>query len=114
MPGGVGSGENPQGGDGSAPVRGSRTAPARELLLANHEFPGEYVIKAFGPADASFREGVGRAVRATVGDRCVFSERTTRAGKTVCVTAELQVESVDEVISIYELLHELETLKLIL
>ncbi len=95
-------------------VEGSRSAPARELLLANHDFPGEYLIKAFGPARGGFRQDVEKAVGAVVGQRVAYSERVTRSGGRVCVTACLQVETVDEVVLVYERLHALEELKLIL
>jgi len=88
----------------------TRQAPARELLEANHEFPGSYMIKAFGPTTESFRAGV----EAAVGARAKLRERVGKKGKSVCITAELQVESVDEVISAYERLHAVTELKMIL
>ena len=38
-------------------MAGSKRAPDRELLLAQHTFPGEYVIKAFGPNEPVFVDG---------------------------------------------------------
>jgi putative lipoic acid-binding regulatory protein len=89
----------------------TRTAPDRELLLARHEFPGEYVIKAFGPGDDEFRAQV-QAAAAPV--RFSSSERATRSGRRICVTLTLQVETVDEVIEVYGRLHLVRTLQLIL
>lgn len=92
----------------------TRRAPARELLEANHSFPGEYIIKAFGPAQAEFREAVGHAARKAVGTRVVFRERLSSKGNSLCITLELTAEHVDEVISTYERLHDVPGLKLIL
>ncbi len=86
-------------------------APDRDLILAHHEFPGEYVIKAFGPGEDAFRAGV-RAAAATV----AFSatERSTRSGRRVCITLVLRADSVDDVLDVYERLHRLTGLQLIL
>ena len=92
----------------------SHHAPNRDLLLANHEFPGEYVVKAFGPNDEGFRRGVEAAVGKVMGPRVHYAERTTRSGGRLCITARLDAQSVDEVISVYEELHLVSQLKLIL
>ena len=89
-------------------------APARELLEANHQVPGSYVIKAFGPMTASFRAGVEEAARLAVGTRAQFSERVGSKGKSMCVTIELEAQTVDEVIATYERLHDVPELKMIL
>jgi putative lipoic acid-binding regulatory protein len=89
-------------------------APARELLEAAHSFPGEYLIKAFGPATDLFRAEIERAGRAAVGARLVLSERLGSKGNSICITLTLTAETVDEVILAYERLHDVEGLKMIL
>lgn len=92
-----------------------RTAPARELLLANHQFPGEYTVKAFGPNDEAFRRAIAAAARAVVGeDRTTVSERTSSKGGRVCITLDLNVETVDEVFDVYSRIHAVAELELIL
>jgi putative lipoic acid-binding regulatory protein len=94
---------------------GPRTAPARELLLANHAFPGEYTVKAFGPSTAGFREAIEAAAAAVIGQtRTRVSERTSRAGARVCITLDLNVETVDEVIDVYARIYQVSELKLVL
>lgn len=92
----------------------TRRAPARELLEANHQFPCEYIIKAFGPANAEFREGVGSAAQQAVGARVELSERLSSKGNSICITLTLSALTVDEVILAYERLHAVSSLKLIL
>lgn len=90
-------------------------APSRELLLANHAFPGEYIVKAFGPHTSAFREGVVSAAREVFGeDRAEVAERASRHGAKLCITLRLNAQSVDEVIDVYERIHRVETLALIL
>lgn len=89
----------------------SGRAPDRELLLSRHEFPGEYVIKVFGPGDSTFRDSVEAAV-AHLQSRS--SERATRSGRRICITLVLDASSVDQVVDAYERLHDIETLQLIL
>ena len=43
-----------------------RKAPSREAMLAVHQFPGEYVIKAFGPGHPDFHTAVVAAAHAEV------------------------------------------------
>jgi putative lipoic acid-binding regulatory protein len=92
----------------------TRRAPARELLEAVHRFPGPYTIKAFGPAHDEFRLAIGEAARLAVGARVEFSERVSSRGNSICITMELQVEHVGEVIETYERLHDVPSLRLIL
>lgn len=92
----------------------TKRAPARELLEASHDFPGEYMIKAFGPASAEFRAAVDQAAREAVGDRFTTRERVSSRGNSICVTLELHAHTVDEVVSAYERLHDVAELKLIL
>lgn len=91
------------------------TAPSRELLLANHRFPGSYVIKAFGPASDGFREGIAAAAVRVVGEtRASVAHRTSSRGGRVCVTLTVNAFTVDEVIDVYDRLHRVPGLMLIL
>jgi putative lipoic acid-binding regulatory protein len=90
-------------------------APSRDLLLANHSFPGEYVVKAFGPSSERFRLGVHSVARAVFGEeRAQVLERTSRGGGRVCITLTVNARSVDEVIEVYERIHDVDDLMLIL
>lgn len=90
-------------------------APSRELLLANHRFPGPYVVKAFGPASDDFRSAIVGAATEVVGEtRADVQQRTSTRGAKVCVTLTLNAFSVDEVIDVYERLHRVPQLQMIL
>ena len=89
-------------------------APARELIEANHEFPDEYLIKAFGPAEDAFRNAIDIAARSAVGARFVLRERISSKGNSICVTIVLQANDAGEVIRTYERLHDVPGLKMIL
>jgi putative lipoic acid-binding regulatory protein len=86
-------------------------APDRALILAGHRFPGEYVIKVFGPGDEDFRGAVAAAVG---GVHHAATERGTRSGRRICITLVLVAQTVDEVIGVYDRLHAVERLALIL
>jgi len=91
------------------------TAPSRELLLANHRFPGPYIIKAFGPASDQFREGIVTAATDVVGEaRASVQQRTSSRGSRVCVTLTVNAFTVDEVIDVYDRIHQVPDLMLIL
>jgi putative lipoic acid-binding regulatory protein len=91
------------------------TAPSRELLLANHRFPGPYIIKAFGPASTGFREGIAAAAAVVVGEaRASVAHRTSSRGGRVCVTLTVNAFTVDEVIDVYDRIHQVPELMLIL
>ncbi|MCB9707033.1 MAG: DUF493 domain-containing protein [Myxococcales bacterium] len=93
----------------------AQTAPSRELILANHEFPGEYMIKAFGPGGRGFYERVVACAHAVVdAERVAPSQRSTRSGAKICVTLTLHVERVEEIEAIYAEIHALDDLMLIL
>lgn len=90
-------------------------APNRELLLANHEFPGQYTIKAFGPATDAFREQIHDAATSVVGStRIQSSERVSKGGNSVAITLVLSVFEVDEVEAVYERLYDVAALRMIL
>lgn len=93
----------------------SRKAPHRDLLLKHHQFPGPYTIKAFGPGQGAFRQAVDEALaECGLTEAATLKERASSAGNRVCVTIELAAQSVDQVIELYEALHRIETLQLIL
>jgi putative lipoic acid-binding regulatory protein len=90
-------------------------APSRELLLANHDFPGEYVVKAFGPSSDRFRLHVRAVALAVFGEeRAQVLERTSSKGARVCITLLVNARSVDEVIEAYERIHDSPDLMLLL
>lgn len=92
-----------------------RRAPAREAILAAHRFPGAYVIKAFGPASEGFRGAVvEHAHAATSAARVTVQERTTPSGHRVCVTLTVHAETVEEVEDVYERLHGVPELMMLL
>lgn len=91
------------------------TAPSRELLLANHRFPGPYVIKAFGPASPDFCDGIAAAAALVVGEsRASVQHRTSTRGGKVCVTLTVNAFTVDEVIDVYARIHHVPDLRMIL
>ncbi len=92
-----------------------QTAPSRELLLANHEFPGVYVIKAFGQSSDAFRAGVIACATAVLPETHVeVSERSTKNGRQVCVTLSLTARTVEDVEAVYAGIYEVDGLRLIL
>ncbi len=92
-----------------------RKAPARDALLAVHQFPGEYVIKAFGPGGDEFQAAVVAAAHEEVHpERVAVATRVTNSGGRQCVTLTLHAHTVEEVEALYERLHKIETLQLIL
>jgi len=92
-----------------------KAAPDRDLLLQNHAFPGQYIIKAFGPAESSFETDAKRCASSVVGeDRVAAHTKFSSGGRRSCVTLTLQAQTVDDVISTYERLYELDSLLLIL
>lgn len=93
----------------------SSKAPDRDLLLAHHRFPGPYTIKAFGPGQSDFPDRVQNALQEAVILCAVeLRERKSAGGKRMCITIEMQAQAVDEVIRLYEALHRIESLQLIL
>lgn len=78
--------------------------PARELLESVHKFPGTFVFKAVGKADAEFAAAVISLVREALNLEFdpPFETRETPAGRHVAVTITPWVESSDDVLVIYE------------
>jgi len=95
-------------------MKGSKRAPDRDLLLARHSFPGEYVVKAFGPGRPEFAAAVEAVAVDVLGTRYVARTRMSRHGNKSCVTLELQADTVDEVIDVYDRLYTIESLLMIL
>jgi putative lipoic acid-binding regulatory protein len=84
------------------PEGASQSAPSRELLLASHAFPGEYIVKAFGPGTDEFRQAVHAVTAAIVGaQRLTSTERSSRSARRICITLVLDAQSVDDVIAVY-------------
>jgi len=92
-----------------------RKAPAREAILAVHQFPGEYVIKAFGPGTSDFHDAVVAAAHAEIpAERVQVQVRSTTSGARHCVTLTLRAETVEQVEGVYTRLYRVEQLFLIL
>lgn len=99
-----------------AKPQASARAPDRDLLERAHDFPCTYRIKAFGPSGAPFRSALLDAAGEVLGaDRVnVAGERSTRSGDRVCITLALEVENVDDIVGVYDRLHDVRGLSLIL
>lgn len=92
-----------------------RRAPSRAAILAVHEFPGEFVIKAFGPGTSDFNDAVVAAAHAEVApERVQVQVRSTASGARRCVTLTLMAENVEQVEGVYERLYRVEQLFMIL
>lgn len=92
-----------------------RKAPSREAILAVHQFPGEFVIKAFGPGTDAFHDAVVAAAHAEVApERVQVQVRVTASGARRCVTLTLAADTVEQVEAVYSRLFLLEQLLLIL
>jgi putative lipoic acid-binding regulatory protein len=92
-----------------------RRAPSREAILAVHQFPGEFVIKAFGPGTDDFHDAVVAAAHAEVGsERVQVQVRSTTSGTRRCVTLTLMAETIEQVEGVYGRLYLVEELFLIL
>jgi putative lipoic acid-binding regulatory protein len=88
---------------------------SRELLLANHRFPGEYIYKVFGPGTDAFRSDVHAAAAAAGGAEHVrSSERATRSASRICITLAIHVQTVDEVLALYRTLAEVDGVLMLL
>ncbi|MCA9720105.1 MAG: DUF493 family protein [Myxococcales bacterium] len=95
-----------------------RTAPSRDALLAVHDFPGEFIIKVFGPGpeQSDFNTRAAALAREVIRDeaRITTRERVTPSGAKVCVTLEMHVLTVEEVEQVYARLYTLRDLLMIL
>jgi putative lipoic acid-binding regulatory protein len=96
-------------------MTGPKRAPDRDLLLAQHRFPGEYIIKAFGPGTEAFTAAIRSCATDVVGqERARISERMSARGSRMCVSVTLHANTVDEVIGVYDRIHEVPDLMMIL
>ena len=91
-------------------------APSIELLTGTHEFPCIYQFKAIGSLRAGFEAGVVAAVSAEVGPSVTVehSVRTTPSGRHVAVTLHVNVQTPEQVRSIYARIKELDGLHYLL
>lgn len=101
---------------GDSHEEGSSRAPDRDLLQRSHAFPGTYRIKAFGPSGDTFRNALVSAAGEVLGAERVeiAGERSTRSGDRVCVTLALAVGNVDDIVGVYDRLHDVSGLTLLL
>jgi putative lipoic acid-binding regulatory protein len=79
-----------------------------ELLESNHLFPGTFQIKAIGQAEDDFEGRVVAAVQeelAVPGD-VDHSVRTTRGGRHIALTLDVNVQSAQQVLAIYARIRE--------
>jgi putative lipoic acid-binding regulatory protein len=90
--------------------------PSTDLLAGSHSFPGVYQFKAIGSADGDFPARVVEAVVAEVGspESVDYSVRETAGGRHVALTLNVNVESPEQVRSIYARVRDLEGLLLLL
>lgn len=87
--------------------------PPIELLESVHEFPGAYTVKAFGPHNQLFVDGVTSAVALhhAKGGGPEISARASSKGTYICVTAVVWVNSAEEVHRLYESVENVPGLK---
>jgi putative lipoic acid-binding regulatory protein len=90
--------------------------PPIELLDSVHEFPGEYTVKAFGPHNQLFVDGVTTAAALHHAKSGVpeISARASSKGTYICVTAVVWVSTADEVHRLYEAVQQVPGLKRVL
>ena len=90
-------------------------APSREAILGTHSFPGEFMIKAFGPNSQEFRQEIAAcAHRVVTSERVQISERSTKSGHKICITLTLEVHQVEEIEILYAQIHQVTHLQMIL
>jgi len=86
--------------------------PPRELLEETHEFPGPYLFKVIGKADAGFEARVVAVVRSVLALEVdpPFQVRAAVGGRHISVTIEPTVQSPDQVLELYRQLGTLDGL----
>ena len=89
--------------------------PSVELLESTHAFPGRYTIKAIGSADDDFEQRVVAAVSAHLAapSDLDYSVRATKGGRHVAVTLDMNVQTAEQVRSIYSEIHDVRGLNLL-
>ncbi|MFY9251984.1 MAG: DUF493 domain-containing protein [Fuerstiella sp.] len=90
--------------------------PSLEILENNHTFPGPYVFKVIGFADANFTGRVVASVRDELGIDIdpPYSLRSTSSGKHVAITLEPECSSPQKVLAIYSRLMGMDGLVMLL
>ncbi len=84
--------------------------PSIEILEQNHDFPCVFMFKAIGKAEDSFVGRVLGVFTQELGEAIEppFSIRTTSGGRHVCVTVQPEIASAIQVLTIYQNLHQLD------
>lgn len=90
--------------------------PPLELLEATHTFPGPYTFKVIGENENSFPQRVVEAALMAAGPSCdpTHTTRETESGKHIAVTLDVQAQTAETVIRIYEELVKLSGTVLVL
>jgi putative lipoic acid-binding regulatory protein len=112
----MGRASGPVALDRSVRVRAMDHIPSEELLSGSHSFPCVYQFKAIGSVSGDFQTRVVEAVVAEVESREAvgYSVRETPGGRHVALTLNVNVESPDQVRSIYARIRELDGLVFLL
>ena len=89
--------------------------PSLDLLESTHPFPGTYQIKAIGASTEDFPGRVVAAVQEELPapSDLDYSVRRTQAGRHVCVTLDITVQTADQVRAIYSRIQEIDGLTLL-
>jgi putative lipoic acid-binding regulatory protein len=90
--------------------------PSTDLLAGSHSFPCVYQFKAVGSVSGDFQARVIEAVVAEVEspESVDYSVRETPGGRHVALTLNVNVDSPEQVRSIYARIRDLEGLLLLL
>jgi len=89
--------------------------PSEELLESSHSFPGVYQIKVIGIASNEFERRVVTTVVDTLGNASDldYSVRSTPGGRHVSLTLDVNVQTAEQVRTLYDLLRALEGVTLL-
>lgn len=88
-----------------------RTPPPEELL----EFPCDFMFKAFGPNEESFRDAVRQAISEIIPVPLdAVRSRPSREGTYVCVSVLVRLHNFGQLKAIYQVLRGVEGLKYLL
>lgn len=87
-----------------------------DLLNSVHDFPGPYTFKVIGRAEDEFVERSVLAVRESLEWEFdpPFETRETKGGRHVAVTFQLQMETAEAVLAVYDGLKQTEGVVLLL
>jgi len=88
----------------------------REVLEQRHTFPGPYLFKIMGHPEDQFLERVLATVRTELklSDEPEYQLKHTSTGRYVSISVEPQVSTVDDVLSLYEVLGRVPGVKFLL